>query len=461
MKKAALYSRVSTIEQANNGYSLNAQKEQLENYAKAMNYHIVDQYSDGGNSGGNMERPELKRMINDIERGLIDVVIVVKLDRLSRNQRNTLYLIEDVFQKNNAGFISLQESFDTTTSFGRAMVGIISTFAQLERDTIYERMFMGRKERAKKGLYSGSANVAAGYSYVDGRLVKNEFSDVIVEIFERYVDGESAYAIYTDLIKQYPTFIYSSNMIMRILDNPIYIGNVKFDGEIYKGEHEPIVSEELFSQAQKRRKKISNKYTVDKSKRSALLARKLYCGHCGKSLVKQNYYSKHEGKFVTSEYHYGYYVCNGKRSRYTKKYGKKCIQKNLKVQDVDNLVIDNIISLNLNKASENITKRRKTNNIKNKIDNLEVQEKRLMDLYQIGSVDINELDSRLKEIRKERAQLKETKGSSLEKKVVKTLKRLNEVDMHGLSFEEQCEIIDTLIDNIVVTDKEIKITYNF
>ena len=461
MKKSALYSRVSTLEQANSGYSLNAQKEQLKNYAKAMNYSIVGQYSDGGHSGGNMDRPELKRLLNDIEIGGIDIVIVVKLDRLSRNQRNTLYLIEDVFQKHNVGFISLQESFDTTTSFGRAMIGIISTFAQLERDTIYERMFMGRKERAKKGLYRGSSNVAVGYSYINGKLVKNDFSDVVVEIFDRYIDGESTYAIFTDLAIRYPTLIYGNNMITRILENPIYIGKVKFDGEYYEGVHDPIIDKDVFEAAQQLRGQISNRYKVDKTKRASLLSRKLYCGHCGKTMVKQKNYTKYEGKNTNSEYNYGYYVCNGKRTRTVKKTGIKCVQSNKKTNTIDEAVIDKINSLDYEKAKKTILNKRKTDTSKNKMDNLEKQEKRLMDLYQIGSVDINELDKRLKIIKTEKKTIKESKNSIKEKQIINQLESLKGINMYDLNFKEQCKVIDCLVDNVTIKDNAVTISLNF
>lgn len=461
MKKAALYSRVSTLEQANNGYSLNAQKEQLENYAKAMNYTIVGQYSDGGHSGGNMDRPELKRLLNDIEIGGIDIVIVVKLDRLSRNQRNTLYLIEDVFQKHNVGFISLQESFDTTTSFGRAMIGIISTFAQLERDTIYERMFMGRKERAKKGLYRGSSNVAVGYSYIDGKLAKNDFSDVVVEIFDRYIDGESTYSIFSDLVIRYPDLIYGNNMITRILENPIYTGKVKFDGEYYEGIHDPIVSEEVFNAAKQLRSQLSNRYKVDKTKRASLLSRKLYCGHCGKTVVKQKYYSKYDSESTKSDYNYGYYVCNGKRTRTVKKTGIKCVQPNKRSEDIDNVVLDKINSMNFDKAKQNIIKKRKTDTSKKQIDSLDKQEKRLMDLYQLESIDINELDKRLKKIKLERKKIKETKSSLNEKNVMNMLESLKGVNMYDLSFVDQCNAIDSLIDNVIIKNNDMTINFNF
>ena len=115
MKRAALYIRVSTMEQAKEGYSIPAQTDKLKAFAKAKDMAVTKIYTDPGFSGAKMERPALQEMISDIQNKKIDVVLVYKLDRLSRSQKNTLYLIEDVFLKNNVDFISMQESFDTST----------------------------------------------------------------------------------------------------------------------------------------------------------------------------------------------------------------------------------------------------------------------------------------------------------------------------------------------------------
>lgn len=147
--KIAIYTRVSTLEQKEHGYSLGEQSERLEGYAKARGWSVYKVYTDGGHSGASLDRPALKSMIRDIERGKVDGVLVYKLDRLSRSQKDTLYLIEDVFNRHGVGFVSMQESFDTSTPFGKAMVGILSVFAQLEREQIKERMTLGKIGRAK------------------------------------------------------------------------------------------------------------------------------------------------------------------------------------------------------------------------------------------------------------------------------------------------------------------------
>ena len=143
MMKGACYVRVSTENQLEN-YSIEEQTERLKAYCLAKDITVTKFYTDGGYSGGNTNRPALQQMLADIRKGGIDTVIVYKLDRLSRSQKDTLTLIEDSFLACHVDFISVSENFDTSTPFGRAMIGILSVFAQLEKDQITERFTMGR-----------------------------------------------------------------------------------------------------------------------------------------------------------------------------------------------------------------------------------------------------------------------------------------------------------------------------
>lgn len=183
--KIALYPRVSTQEQALNGHSIDEQIERMNKYCEAMGWQVYKTYTDAGYSGANTDRPALKRMIKDIEAGKIDKVLVYKLDRLSRSQLDTLYLIEKVFLANNTDFVSMSENFDTSTPFGRAMIGILAVFAQLEREQIKERMMMGKEARAKKGHYHGSNCYPIGYDYIDGHLVPLEFEAIQIKMILR------------------------------------------------------------------------------------------------------------------------------------------------------------------------------------------------------------------------------------------------------------------------------------
>ena len=161
-RTAALYVRVSTDAQREEGYSIDAQREMLGAYCVSRGIKSFEYYTDGGFSGSNTDRPELSRLISDVKNGGVACVIVYKLDRLSRSQKDTLFLIEDVFNPMETDFISLNENMDTSTPIGRAMLGIMSAFAQLERETIRERTRMGMRERVKSGLWMGGGKIPFG-----------------------------------------------------------------------------------------------------------------------------------------------------------------------------------------------------------------------------------------------------------------------------------------------------------
>ena len=151
------YVRVSTENQLEN-YSIEEQISRLKSYCAAKDMILLKIYTDGGYSGGNTDRPALKQMLADIKTVNVDAVLVYKLDRLSRSQKDTLTLIEDEFLAHDVDFISINENFDTSTPFGKAMIGMLSVFAQLEKDQITERFTMGRIGRCKAGYFHGGGN---------------------------------------------------------------------------------------------------------------------------------------------------------------------------------------------------------------------------------------------------------------------------------------------------------------
>ena len=165
IKRVFLYIRVSTEAQFDEGYSIEEQKERLIAYCKAHGWVVVAIFIDPGHTGSNLKRPGMQAMIEAIDRKEADAVLVYKLDRLSRSQKDTLYLIEDVMLPNDTDFVSMQENINTSTPFGKAMIGILSVFAQLEREQITERTMMGRDGRAKKGKWHGGGTEPIGYDY--------------------------------------------------------------------------------------------------------------------------------------------------------------------------------------------------------------------------------------------------------------------------------------------------------
>ena len=280
--RAALYMRVSTDAQFEEGYSIEQQKEMLEAYCKAKRIEEYECYIDPGFSGSNIERPAMQNLIRDIREGRITHVLVYKLDRLSRSQKDTLYLIEDVFNTHDVTFTSLNENFDTSTPTGKAMLGMMSVFAQLERETIRERTRMGMLDRLKEGYWPGGARTPFGYDYdsAQGTLVPNADAARVERCFELLIAGYSP-----DNIARMLGFKYD-NTVRNILGRKTYLGLIEYNGVCYPGRHAPLVSEETFARAQRildqraARREWTSQY---------LLTGLLVCGRCGAKMRYQKW----------------------------------------------------------------------------------------------------------------------------------------------------------------------------
>lgn len=285
MKTAAIYIRVSTDSQAEEGYSIEAQKEQLSAYCVSKGIKRYEFYIDGGWSGSNIERPEMQRLIEDVNADKISHVIVYKLDRLSRSQKDTLYLIEDVFNPHGVDFVSLNESMDTSTPMGRLMLGILSAFAQLERENIRLRTRMGMKERVKSGLWMGGGRVPFGYDYdkEKGVLVPNKDARKVREIYKLYIEGKAPQEIANLLGLKYDRLVY------QILMRKSNYGIIEYNGEEYQGQHEPIISKEIYDIAM--RCMLERKF-VRANTSEHLLTGLLHCGKCGAKMRYQKWGNK-------------------------------------------------------------------------------------------------------------------------------------------------------------------------
>ena len=282
MKHTALYLRVSTEAQADEGYSLAAQAEKLEAYCRMKGIGRFTQYVDGGFSGSNLSRPAVTQLIDCIRRGEVERVVVYKLDRLSRSQKDTLYLIEDVFAPHGVDFVSINENIDTGTPYGRAMIGILSAFAQLERENIFLRTRMGMVERVRQGYWPGGGKIPFGYDYdaAKGILVPNRDADTVREIYARYLAGESAGSIARALGLRY------EHLVRQILDRESNTGIILYKGERYPGRHEPLIDRETWLRAQRRLHRPNRPRAADGGK---LLTGLLVCGHCGAKMRYQKW----------------------------------------------------------------------------------------------------------------------------------------------------------------------------
>ena len=252
------YVRVSTLEQAREGYSIGAQTERLKAYCAARGWTLRSIHTDPGHSGAKLDRPGLQTLISDVRAGRCNGVLVYKLDRLSRSQKDTLYLIEDIFLANGVSFISINENFDTSTAFGRAMIGILSVFAQLEREQIRERTMMGAAERATSGLWHGGGWEPIGYDYIPERdeLQVNEYEAMQVrEVYDCYLNRRmSLYKITQHMTEQgyrHKTGGWDhASTVRNVLKNNLYAGIISWGGHDYPGQHMPLIDREVFDKVQ-------------------------------------------------------------------------------------------------------------------------------------------------------------------------------------------------------------------
>lgn len=185
--KAVGYIRVSTDEQASEGVSLDNQRKRIEAFCVAKDWTLVNVYEDVGKSGKDLDRDGVQKLIKDSGKGVFNAVVVYKVDRISRRQRDLWYLIDDVFEANGIGFVSVNEPFDTTSAIGKACLGMIGVFAQLERDLIAERTKDALKYKKEKGDYLGT--VPLGYDIVDGELQEKEEEIAIVKYAKKLRSG--------------------------------------------------------------------------------------------------------------------------------------------------------------------------------------------------------------------------------------------------------------------------------
>jgi DNA invertase Pin-like site-specific DNA recombinase len=254
--KAAIYVRVSTEEQAKEGFSLAAQEQALKDYAKSFGYDIYKIYRDEGRSAKDMKhRPELQQLLKDADRKYFQAILVYKLDRFSRSLKDLILTIEKLKSK-NIDFISLQDKIETASASGKLMFHIISSFAEFERDIISERTRFGMNEKAKEGGIVGKP--ALGYRIQEGKLViDNEQAEKVRIIFKEYLNTDKSLNTIANEHK------LTVRGLLKILKNRTYVGEIKFK-ENYQGTHEHIIDTDTFEKVQDKLKQQSDSRQVKK-----------------------------------------------------------------------------------------------------------------------------------------------------------------------------------------------------
>jgi len=250
--RVAIYTRVSTEDQAKEGFSLDAQLEKLRAYCKARDWMIEGEYIDDGYSGRKTKRPAYTSMMEKID--LWDALLVLKMDRIHRNSKNFMFMMEDLNKKGKE-FVSMMESLDTSTAMGRFVMDIIQRIAQLESEQIGERVYIGMEQKAKINGGVLGFNIPYGYEYTNGKLQLNlNEAATVKEMFSWYLSGKSIGDI-TKLLNdaKLPTKkgrLWAKKTISTILKNPLYCGYLHWEGYINKSDHESIIAAQDFDKVQ-------------------------------------------------------------------------------------------------------------------------------------------------------------------------------------------------------------------
>jgi site-specific DNA recombinase len=270
VRRCAVYTRKSSEEGLEQDFnSLHAQREACEAFIRSQTGEgwrlNKSHYDDGGLSGGTMERPALQRLLEDIRNGLVDVVVVYKVDRLTRSLADFAKMVE-IFDVNGVSFVGVTQQFNTTTSMGRLTLNVLLSFAQFEREVTGERIRDKIAASKRKGIWMGGT-VALGYDVTERRLVLNQAeAHQVRQIYRRYLELGSVRLLKQDLDQRGVVSkvrlsqkgsksggkSFSRGALYELLSNPIYIGEIRHKGERHLGQHEPILDREMWEQVQQR-----------------------------------------------------------------------------------------------------------------------------------------------------------------------------------------------------------------
>jgi site-specific DNA recombinase len=485
IENAAIYVRVSTEEQTK-GYSIEAQLEALRSYCKLHGINVFKEYVDAGYSGKSIDgRPLLKELLSDADKACFQRVICWKLNRLARNLHDLLQIIES-FKLNKISFLSITEQFETDTPQGTFVLQMMGAAAELERGQIAENVAQGIRKRSKEGKWN-SGNQVLGYEWVKHsnpklsvvRVVPEE-AELIRYIFGTYKNGKGLKAITNKLnnlghlTKRGKTFSIAS--VKGILNNVNYIGKIRYDvvrnnkqSEIpmVDGEHEPIISQELWDAVQER----LSKQSVSPSRkiiRSFPLTGILKCPNCGKGMIPFNVRKIQNGE---THFRYFYYVCGN----YSNKGATVCSPNSIPAEEIEQWVFNRIGELVsqpslLERIVSSINRKRNNGQqpiileleqIQKELKDIDRRMKRCFQLYEDGHMDKEELINRMNVLKSQKEsflrdkqhaekQLSNVESKSLSvKEIKKSLQSLDEI-IKRASLDEQRKIIQKFIDKITL-----------
>ena len=483
--RCAIYTRKSTEEGLNQEFnSLDAQREAGEAYILSQKHDgwtlVPIQYSDGGYTGANIERPGVRQLLADIEDGKVDCVVVYKVDRLSRSLIDFSKMME-LFEKRGVCFVSVTQQFNTNSSLGRLTLNILLSFAQFEREIISERTRDKQVAARKKGKWTGG-HILLGYD-LDSRgrrlAINPEEAERIREMFRLYLEGTPVVAIVQRFDKlewrnkQWTTQdgkLYGGSPLRRchiykLLGNVLYTGQVKVGDEVFPGEHEAIIDQPTFDMAQKRLKE--NAWTPGNAHRvkfDALLRGLIYCSCCGSGM-----YSTYS---ANKERRYRYYVCY----RSQQKLEGYCTSRAVSAPSVEEAVVESIRRVGVHpnvlaettrlarqQLAEILTGLREELNTSNgRVKNLKSQIARLRNPEAARLAEIREQigagEARAEELRKEI--LRREKQRIDEKELRRTMESFEDV-WKAMNLDEQRNLLRQLVEKVGYDGRTGKVTVSF
>lgn len=477
--KAALYIRVSTEEQAKEGFSIEAQKNKLIQYCQLHDYEIAGIYIDDGYSAKDLNRPEAQRLIEDIKAGGkgIEMVVVYKLDRLIRNLRLLLEML-DLFAKRDIAFTSLTENLDTSTASGRMMVHMIGVLAEWERETISERVADVLEQKAIQQRKYWCRWIPLGYDYIDGRYTPNELeAPIIKKAFELYLQGKGYYQI----AKKFNSLGYrtkngvrfQTTTIIRLLSNEIYRGYFVY-GDQSKMKNikptlvkainiEPIIDNETFLRVKKIREAHATRFCKKYARDIFVFAAKIQCS-CGRTMFTHiGFFNRKNG---IRKYYYRY-ICRNRGLGW-------CMQSLIRVENMEKMFIDFLssfvkndleIDLQKNKAKiEELENEKKvlSRNLERELD----RKKRLQYLLVDNQIDnksytlllsemdliIAQINENIKKTDRQIADLEKIFSAKEEQKIAMNI--LNE--WNSLTLQRKKEFVTLFIKKIYIQDNKIE-----
>ncbi len=400
-----------------------------------------------------MNRPALNEMLSKLHE--IDAVVVYRLDRLSRSQKDTITLIEEYFLKNNVEFVSLSETLDTSSPFSRAMIGILSVFAQLERETIRDRMVMGQMKRVESGLpLITSRGRTFGYNVIDTKLYVNEEEAKHLQLIYDIFEEEKSITFLQKRLKKLGFKVETYSCYKNWLTNDLYIGYVSYGDKVHvKGIHDPVISEEQFYRVREIFSHMGKNPNLNKISAS-LLNNLIVCEKCGLGYVHRAKDTVSRGK----KYHYRYYSC--KTHKHTHEL-EKCGNKTWRADKLEEIIISRV--KNYSFATRSVEKENETDGINAKLKVEHKKKKRLFDLYINGSYEVAELDRMMADIDAQinyyNSQIEANEELKKNKKIQGSLAELATVDFDALEFREKQIYLKSIINKIYIDGEQVTIEW--